>query len=129
MTRVRNNTATFPNEKFYNIEAYERRMNAMRAGEFVPPPDDTYDAEADMKAHQSSLKRPAVESESYLDKDQLQELRRVQRERVEVRESLTISGVVTNCNSIGWQDEAPWDGCQGKHGCADGWPSDRRLIR
>jgi hypothetical protein len=78
------NTATFPNEKFYNIEAYERRMNAMRAGEFVPPSDDTYDAEADMKAHQSSLKRPAVESESYLDKDQLQELRRVQRERVEV---------------------------------------------
>ncbi|KAH8994535.1 hypothetical protein EDB92DRAFT_1795456 [Lactarius akahatsu] len=78
------NTATFPNEKFYNIEAYERRMNAMRAGEFVPPPDETYDAEADMRAHQSSLKRPAVESESYLDKDQLQELRRVQRERVEV---------------------------------------------
>lgn len=83
---MRNNTATFPNEKFYNIEAYERRMNAMRAGEFVPPPDETYDAEADMKAHQSSLKRPAVESESYLDKDQLQELRRVQRERVEVRQ-------------------------------------------
>ncbi|KAI9441734.1 hypothetical protein H4582DRAFT_2208165 [Lactarius indigo] len=48
------------------------------------PADETYDAEADMKAHQSSLKRPAVESESYLDKDQLQELRRVQRERVEV---------------------------------------------
>ena len=91
LTLVRNITATFPNEKFYNIEAYERRMNAMRAGEFVPPPDDTYDAEADMKAHQSSLKRPAVESESYLDKDQLQELRRVQRERVEVRESLAIS--------------------------------------
>jgi len=77
------NTATFPNEKFYNIEAYERRMDAMRAGEFVPPTDDSYDAEADMRAHQSKLKRPAVESESFYDKDQLQELRRVQRERVE----------------------------------------------
>jgi len=77
------NTATFPNEKFYNIEAYDRRMDAMRAGEFVPPADDRYDAEADMRAHQSKLKRPAVESESFYDKDQLQELRRVQRERVE----------------------------------------------
>jgi len=78
------NTATFPNEKFYNIEAYERRMDAMRAGEFVPPADDGYDAEADMRAHQSNLKRPTVGSDSYYDKDQLQELRRVQRERVEV---------------------------------------------
>jgi len=77
------NTATLSNEKFYNIEAYERRMDAMRAGEFVPPADDGYDAEADMRAHQNSLKRPTVESESYLDKEQLQELRRVQRERVE----------------------------------------------
>jgi hypothetical protein len=80
-----NMTATFPNEKFYNIETYERRMDAMRAGEFVPPADDGYDAEADMRAHQSKLKRPAVESESFYDKDQLQELRLVQRERVEVR--------------------------------------------
>ncbi|KAI0002114.1 hypothetical protein BJV74DRAFT_817021 [Russula compacta] len=77
------NTATLPNEKFYNMEAYERRMNAMRAGEFVPPADDGYDPEADMRAHQNNLKRPAVENESFLDKDQLQELRRVQRERVE----------------------------------------------
>jgi len=78
------NTATLPHEKFYNMEAYETRMNAMRAGEFVPPPDDTYDVAADMRAHQNNLKRPIVESESYLDKDQLQDLRRVQRERVEV---------------------------------------------
>lgn len=80
-----NIAATLPDEKFYNIEAFEKRMNAMRAGEFVPPQDDGYDPEADMRAHQSNLKRPAVETESYLDKDQLQELRRVQRERVEVR--------------------------------------------
>lgn len=85
MTVRLNIAATLPNEKFYNIEAYERRMTAMRAGEFVPPPDEGYDAEADMRAHHNNLKRPAVESESYLDKDQLQELRRVQRERVEVR--------------------------------------------
>jgi hypothetical protein len=67
------------------MEAYERRMNAMRAGEFVPPPEETYDPDVDMRAHQNNLKRPIAESESYLDKEQLQELRRVQRERVEVR--------------------------------------------
>ncbi len=84
----------------------------MRAGEFVPPPDESYDPEADMRAHQSSLKRPAVTSESYLDKEQLQELRRVQRERTEVRQIWSLFGVGTYQRiSIGWQDEAPWHGC------------------
>ncbi|KAI0302436.1 hypothetical protein B0F90DRAFT_1667620 [Multifurca ochricompacta] len=73
----------FAPRKVLQYRDYERRMNAMRAGEFVPPAEDVYDADADMRAHQNNLKRPAVESESYLDKEQLQELRRVQRERVE----------------------------------------------
>jgi hypothetical protein len=75
-------------------------MDAMRAGEFVPPPDESYDPEADMRAHQNSLKRPAVETESYLDKEQLQELRRVQRERVEVRfiKTLFLSSSVIDSN-------------------------------
>lgn len=59
-------------------------MSALRRGEFVPPSDDSYDPMADMKAHQSSHKRQTVEHESYLTKEQLQELRRVQFERVEV---------------------------------------------
>jgi hypothetical protein len=77
------NTATLPHEKYYHMEAYERRMSAMRQGEYVPPPDDSYDPAADMRAHQSKHKKKEVEHESYLNKDQLMELRRVQHERIE----------------------------------------------
>ncbi|KAI0943955.1 hypothetical protein AcV7_001898 [Taiwanofungus camphoratus] len=75
--------ATLPHEKFYHMEAYERRMTALRAGEFVPPPDDSYDPDADLRALQSTHKRRAVERETYMSKEQLQELRRVQNERIE----------------------------------------------
>lgn len=67
------------------MEAYERRMSALRQGEFVPPPDDSYDPQADMKAISGAHKKKVVEHESYLSKDQLQELRKVQHERIEVR--------------------------------------------
>lgn len=77
--------ATLPHEKYYNMEAYDRRMSALRSGEFVPPADDSYDPQADMKALTSSHKRKLVEHESYLNREQLMELRRVQNERVEVR--------------------------------------------
>ncbi|KAJ7286913.1 hypothetical protein C8J57DRAFT_1166812 [Mycena rebaudengoi] len=77
------NTATLPDEKYYNMEAYNRRMSALRQGEFVPPPDDSYDPQADMKAIIGAHKKKAVEHESYLSKEQLQELRRVQHERIE----------------------------------------------
>jgi len=77
------NTATLPHEKYYHMEAYERRMSALRQGEFVPPPDDAYDPQADMKAISGAHKKKVVEHESYLSKEQLQELRRVQQERIE----------------------------------------------
>ncbi|KAH9851377.1 hypothetical protein C2E23DRAFT_869334 [Lenzites betulinus] len=77
------NTATLPHEKFYHMEQYERRMAALRAGEYLPPADDSYDPNADMKAHQSTHKRRAVERETYMSKDQLMELRKVQNERIE----------------------------------------------
>jgi hypothetical protein len=76
--------ATLPHEKYYHMEAYEKRMSAMRQGEYVPPPDDLYDPAADMRAHQSKHKKKEVEHESYLNKDQLMDLRRVQHERIEV---------------------------------------------
>ncbi|KAJ8516919.1 hypothetical protein ONZ45_g5798 [Pleurotus djamor] len=75
------NTATLPHEKYYNMEAYDRRMVALRSGEFVPPPDDSYDPNADMRALQGAHKRKAVEQDTYLSKEQLQELRKVQQER------------------------------------------------
>ncbi|KAF8515317.1 hypothetical protein BU17DRAFT_76838 [Hysterangium stoloniferum] len=79
------NTATLPHEKFYNMQRYEARMSLLRNGEFVPQGDeDTYDPNADFRAHSSAHKRTAVERESYLSKEQLHDLRRVQHERVEI---------------------------------------------
>ena len=81
------NTATLPHEKFYNMAVYEARMAALRSGEFVPPADDAYDPNADMRALQSNQrdKRKAKDAqETYLSKEQLMELRKVQAERVEV---------------------------------------------
>lgn len=69
------------------MEAYERRMTAMRTGEFVPPPGDSYDFEADMRALSADKRKKEKEGgerESYLSREQLMELRRVQNERVEV---------------------------------------------
>ncbi|EJF60762.1 hypothetical protein BD309DRAFT_871436 [Dichomitus squalens] len=77
------NTATLPHEKFYNMDDYERRMSALRAGEYVPPSDDLYDPTADMRAHASNHKRRAVEHDSYMNKEQLMELRKVQNERIQ----------------------------------------------
>ena len=44
------------------MEAYERRMNVLRAGEFVPPPDDAYDPDADLRALARSVatQQPSV---------------------------------------------------------------------
>lgn len=68
------------------MDAHERRMNALRHGELLPAGDElTYDVNADLKAHSSTHKRKAIERESYLSKEQLMELRRVQNERIEVR--------------------------------------------
>jgi len=67
------------------MDAYERRMNALRHGELLPAGDElTYDVNADLKAHSSTHKRRVIERESYLSKDQLMELRKVQNERTEV---------------------------------------------
>ena len=76
--------ATLPHEKYYNMEAYERRMSALRQGEYLPPANDSYDFQADMKAVTSQHKKKVTEQESYMSKDQLMELRRVQQERSEV---------------------------------------------
>ncbi|KAF9222363.1 hypothetical protein BS17DRAFT_783599 [Gyrodon lividus] len=78
------NTATLPHEKYYHMEAYERRMASLRSGEFVPPVEDTYDPAADMRAHATKHKKATVDQESYMSREQLMELRKVQNERVEI---------------------------------------------
>ena len=66
------------------MEAYERRMAALRQGEYLPPANDSYDFEADMKAVTGAHKKKAVEQETYMTKEQLMQLRKVQQERNEV---------------------------------------------
>lgn len=77
--------ATLPDDKYYNMEAYERRMSALRSGEYIPPANDGYDPNADMRALQNQHRKKDIERESYLSREQLEELRRVQNERVQVR--------------------------------------------
>ena len=67
------------------MEEYERRMTALRAGEYLPPTDDSYDPNADMKALESTHKRRPAETETYMSREQLMELRKVQSERIQVR--------------------------------------------
>lgn len=79
--------ATLPHEKFYNMEKYERRMDALRQGEFLPPAEDVYDPEADMRILTGVHKKKAPERESYMSREQLEELRKVQNERVQASSS------------------------------------------
>ena len=82
-------TATLPHEKYYNMSTYEKRMTALKEGEFLPP-DDGYDPQADMQTLRSVHKRKPVEQDSFLSKDQLMELRKVQHERIEVSPTLCL---------------------------------------
>jgi hypothetical protein len=66
------------------MEKYERRMDALRQGEFLPPAEDVYDPEADMRVLTGTHKKKAPERESYMSREQLEELRKVQNERVQV---------------------------------------------
>jgi hypothetical protein len=98
------NTATLPHEKYYvgyphlhllilpnlipqNMAKYEKRMNQIRNGELLPQSSE-YDPSADLAAHSASHKRSIVEHESFLSKEQLGELRKVQMERIEVSHAL-----------------------------------------
>lgn len=62
---------------------YDSRMNMLRNGELLPQSNE-YDPNADLQAHTASHKRAAVEHDTYLSKDQLEALRKVQNERIEV---------------------------------------------
>lgn len=108
------------------MEAYERRMNALRAGEFVPPPDDAYDPDADLRALQSAHKRKNIERDTYMSKEQLEELRQVQAERIQVRPRCVVM-VRSDFGPVGGQDEATRHGRQADHGCPHGRHHVRRL--
>lgn len=67
------------------MEAFERRMAGIRAGEILPPADDSYNAQEDMKALSNAHKKKKTDNSSYLTTEHLMELRKVQNERVQVR--------------------------------------------
>lgn len=66
------------------MDAFEKRMAAVRNGELLTVPDDGYDPNADMAAHSSAHKKASTSKDTYLSKEDLQELRRVQAERTQV---------------------------------------------
>jgi hypothetical protein len=83
------NTATMPSDKYYNLEAHERRMAMIRAGETVED-EGGYDPLADEKAAKASFKaqRRAEETSrgtpaQWQSKEQLEALHKVQMERIE----------------------------------------------
>lgn len=101
-------------------------MTALRSGEFVPPSDDTYDPNADMRALQGAHKRKQKE-DVFMSRDQLMELRKVQAERIEVRPLFPSLSPASHVLP-GWKDEASWHGNQAEHGCSHGWHHVRRLT-
>ncbi|KAG0981056.1 hypothetical protein G6F57_005884 [Rhizopus arrhizus] len=81
------NTATLPHKKFYNIEKWEKRQEAIRMGEAYVP-DDRFDFAKDEErlkmqhkqaARAAASRQPALQ----LTDEQIQELTRINRERVE----------------------------------------------
>ncbi|EGG03800.1 hypothetical protein DFH28DRAFT_900587 [Melampsora americana] len=77
------NTATLPHEKFYALEKYESKMNAIRSGQTTTG-DLGYDPRADEAALAAQHKRVAkTDGEVYIGRAQLEELRKLERDRVE----------------------------------------------
>ncbi|KIK70946.1 hypothetical protein GYMLUDRAFT_33037 [Collybiopsis luxurians FD-317 M1] len=102
------NTATLPHEKYYNMEAYDKRMAAMRSGEFLPPPDDHYDPLADMKALSNAHKKKSTgDSSTHLSKEHLMELRRVQNERVEAGKMKLLGMEIKQNMGVRWTEDIP----------------------
>ena len=64
------------------MDAYDRRMAAMREGDLLPPDPNAYDFNADMNAVRSAHRKKPVHQE--FTREQLEELRQVQKERDEV---------------------------------------------
>ncbi|KAK8850447.1 hypothetical protein IAR55_004365 [Kwoniella newhampshirensis] len=78
------NTATLPHDKYYDMARFELKMNMIRSGQTLPDEVGGYDPAADMKAHSSSMKSTAKEKETFLSKEQVAELRRIEAERTEI---------------------------------------------
>lgn len=82
------NTVTLPHEKYYDMNKYETKMQAVRMGETVEE-DGGYDFNKDLANAKQSYRRAAAASSAdadalMLDRERLEELRKLQVERVEM---------------------------------------------
>lgn len=104
------NTATLPHEKYYNMAAYMAKMDAIRTGESYTSFDGvaSYDPSKDLASHASSLRRPVVETETYLSQAQLAELRRVQNERIEMGKRKTLGLEVKRDLGVRMDGSSAW---------------------
>ncbi|GAN04861.1 conserved hypothetical protein [Mucor ambiguus] len=82
------NTATMPHEKFYNLQQWERRQEAIRMGEKPMPTGDFFDFKNDeeklkMQHRQAARAAASRQPTLKLSEEQIKELTRVNRERIE----------------------------------------------
>ncbi|KAL7325932.1 hypothetical protein PS15p_208348 [Mucor circinelloides] len=82
------NTATMPHEKFYNLQQWERRQEAIRMGEKPTPTGDFFDFKNDeeklrMQHRQAARAAASRQPTLTLSEEQIKELTRVNRERTE----------------------------------------------
>ncbi|TNY19832.1 hypothetical protein DMC30DRAFT_353275, partial [Rhodotorula diobovata] len=80
------NTCTLPHDKYYDIAKWEKEMAAVRMGETIDK-SDTYDWRKDEESARTSYRRAATSSansaaDQLMDAAKLQELRRIQTERI-----------------------------------------------
>jgi len=97
------NTATLPHEKYYNLEAWERRMNAVRMGDDISI-SSGYDPAADEAALKAAHRKATKNSTSFLSRDQLLELRQVERERVESSKMKRLGMNVKDSMGVRYED-------------------------
>ncbi|GAA5908094.1 uncharacterized protein JCM6883_004114 [Sporobolomyces salmoneus] len=83
------NTCTLPHEKYYDMKKYETKMAAVRMGETVESTDGGYDFEKDLANAKQSYRKAAAASSAdmdalLMDREKLEELRKLQTERIEM---------------------------------------------
>ncbi|KAI8330361.1 hypothetical protein BC941DRAFT_456841 [Chlamydoabsidia padenii] len=99
------NTATMPHEKYYNLAKWEERDRALRMGEPLPSSDSTFNIKNDEEKLKMEHKRAAAMAAAskvpklQMSRDQLEELTKVNRERVEL-DRMRKMGLKTK-NSLG----------------------------
>jgi hypothetical protein len=97
-------------------------MNQIRNGELLPQSTE-YDPSADLAAHSASHKRTTVEHDSFLSKEQLAALRKVQMERTEVSSSQakSVDGLLLINVYAGGENESARSRSQKLDGSSHGW--------